>query len=150
MYRCLTITLALSVAGCFAEGPVDGRAGASDVRAAEADSIAWPREYTWPAASSSTRSARSQSSTSVGPVSSLVEGLQARLARNQDDAKGWALLAQSYAFMADGPKAEEAVARAVKLGFNEADLRHRVEMASQSALVSNQTESTWVHPAADN
>lgn len=150
MYRCLTITLGLSVAGCFADGPMDERAGISGVRAAELESIAWPGEYAWPGASSTTRSADSQSTTSVAPVSSLVEGLQTRLAQNENDPKGWALLAQSYAFMADGPKAEEAIVRAVKLGFDETDLRHRVEMASQAALAPNQTESTWAHPVLGN
>lgn len=145
MYRCLVIiTLGFSLTGCLQEEQVVRRANVSDGQAAPIDSIAWPRERTrtnsWPPV----RSVPSRPVTSVAPVAELVSGLQERLAEDPDDVKGWALLAQSYAFMTDRPKAEEAIARAVELGFDEEDLRHRVEMAFQSARIPDQTESTWI------
>ena len=91
------------------------------------DSIAWP------GASMMTQPLAEESATSVAPVSALITGLQARLEQNPEDVKGWALLAQSYAFMADGPGAEAAVVKAVELGFDEVDLRNRVELAFQSS-----------------
>jgi cytochrome c-type biogenesis protein CcmH/NrfG len=69
----------------------------------------------------------------VAPVASLIGGLEARLAANPDDSKGWALLAQSYSFVGDGEKAEQAMARAIALGFAEADLRERVKLARRTA-----------------
>ena len=87
--------------------------------------------------------------TSAPPVSSLVSGLQARLAENPEDAKGWALLAQSYAFMGDGPRAEEAIANAVKFGIDEANLRIRVELATQSTRmpIASERQLDWVQRA---
>ncbi len=87
--------------------------------------------------------------TSAPPVSSLVSGLQARLAENPEDAKGWALLAQSYAFMGDGPRAEEAIANAVKLGVDETDLRIRIGLATQSPRtpVASERQLDWVQRA---
>jgi cytochrome c-type biogenesis protein CcmH len=66
---------------------------------------------------------------SVAPVESLIAGLAARLENEPDDAKGWALLSQSYAFLGDTAHAESALAKAVALGLDEAELRQRVAMA---------------------
>jgi len=44
----------------------------------------------------------------VAPVSSLVGGLEQRLAAQPDDVNGWALLAQSYAFMGDAAAARRS------------------------------------------
>jgi len=104
------------------------------------DSIAWPGESTMtqPAAAT-TRPAAESSTTSVAPVPSLIAGLRARLEENPEDVKGWALMAQSYAFMGDGPGAEEAITRAVELGFDETDLRNRVELAFQSSRTPSES-----------
>jgi hypothetical protein len=66
-------------------------------------------------------------------VESLVGGLEARLAAQPDDAEGWALLAQSYAYTANEEAVEQALRRAVELGFDEPSLRERVESAKRSA-----------------
>ncbi len=95
------------------------------------ESIAWPGP-------SMTQQAPEDAATSVAPVSALVAGLRARLAEDPEDVKGWALLAQSHAFMADGSEAEAAIARAVELGFDEADLRHRVEQAFQFSRTTDE------------
>ena len=65
----------------------------------------------------------------IDSVGDLIGGLEARLADQPDDAKGWALLAQSYSFVGDDPGTERAIARAVALGFEEQDLRNRVAHA---------------------
>jgi hypothetical protein len=65
----------------------------------------------------------------VAPVSSLVGGLEQRLAAQPNDVDGWALLAQSYAFMGDAAAADGAVKKAVALGMDEQELRARVESA---------------------
>jgi len=90
---------------------------------ANAESIAWPP------APRSTTPAR-QDTTSVAPVGDLVAGLEQRLAQSPDDAKGWVLLAQSYQFLGNAERAEAAVARAVALGMDAADLRQRVVTTS--------------------
>jgi cytochrome c-type biogenesis protein CcmH len=65
----------------------------------------------------------------VAPVSSLVGGLEQRLAAQPDDVNGWALLAQSYAFMGDAAAADGALKKAVALGMDEQTLRARVDSA---------------------
>lgn len=65
----------------------------------------------------------------VAPVPSLIGGLARRLENDPADAQGWALLAQSYAFVGDPVQAEQALRRAVELGFDEAELRQRVASA---------------------
>jgi cytochrome c-type biogenesis protein CcmH/NrfG len=65
----------------------------------------------------------------AAPVSSLVGGLEKRLAAQPDDVRGWALLAQSYAFIGDAAAADRAVRKAVALGTDEQELRSRVDAA---------------------
>jgi cytochrome c-type biogenesis protein CcmH len=65
----------------------------------------------------------------IAPVSSLVGGLEQRLAAQPNDADGWALLAQSYAFMGDAAAANGAIKKAVALGIDEQGLRARVDSA---------------------
>lgn len=67
------------------------------------------------------------------PVESLVQGLEARLEVEPNDAEGWALLAQSYAFTSNEEAVERAVRRAVELGVDEAMLRERVASAKRRA-----------------
>jgi len=69
----------------------------------------------------------------AAPIPSLIGGLEARLAAAPADAKGWALLAQSYAFVGRRDDAQAAVARAVELGFDESSLRVRVEASMREA-----------------
>lgn len=86
-------------------------------------------------ASSSLRSSVSTSSSQptatsrVASVPSLIDGLERRLESDPDNASGWALLAQSYAFTGDAAGAELALQRAVALGVDESDLRQRVDSA---------------------
>ena len=70
--------------------------------------------------------------TSVAPVRDLIAGLEQRLDRNPDDAKGWVLLAQSHAFLGNTGRVDAAIARAVALGMNENELRRRVGLAASS------------------
>jgi len=94
------------------------------------DSLAWPVAEESPLL-------RPVAATTTGvqaaPVESLISGLEARLAAHPDDAKGWALLAQSYAFIANEEAVERAVGRAVELGVDEQSLRERVQGAQRSA-----------------
>jgi hypothetical protein len=97
-------------------------------------SIAWPSSDR-PAASNSRAAASIAPSsdgstpTQAAPVSSLVGGLEQRLAARPDDMDGWALLAQSYAFMGDAAAADGAIKKAVALGMDEQTLRARVDSA---------------------
>lgn len=58
----------------------------------------------------------------VGSIASLVGGLEAKLAENPDDGKGWLLLAQSYAHLERTDDALDAYAHAVALGEYNASL----------------------------
>lgn len=69
--------------------------------------------------------------TNVASVPSLIDGLRRKLETEPDNASGWALLAQSYAFTGNSELAEEALARAVELGLDEGDLRKRVDGATR-------------------
>lgn len=64
---------------------------------------------------------------SAQPVADLIGGLEARLEENPDDAEGWALLAQSYAYTGQMSDARDAVNRAVALGRDRNTLEARVE-----------------------
>ncbi len=55
-------------------------------------------------------------STPVGSVASMVEGLAARLKDNPDDAKSWLLLARSYKHLQRVAEAQDAYEHAVALG----------------------------------
>ena len=99
------------------------------------DSIAWPAQEA-PAPISSPAAAN------IGPVGSLIDGLEARLAEQPDDAKGWALLAQSYAFVGNAQGVEQAATRAVELGFDEQSLRDRVKLAKRETQPVN-----WIEQA---
>ena len=97
-------------------------------------SIAWPSADR-PFASSSRTDASGappsggSSPMQAAPVSSLVGGLEQRLAAQPNDADGWALLAQSYAFMGDAVAADGAIKKAAALGMDEQALRARVDSA---------------------
>lgn len=112
------------------------------------ESIAWPNPSAAlvpearPSSATPVTTAPAPGNPSAGPVSELLGGLEARLAAAPDDAKGWALLAQSYAFVGNDEAAEEALGRAVALGFDEAELRERVNMALHSPGAPNWIERT--------
>jgi cytochrome c-type biogenesis protein CcmH/NrfG len=82
------------------------------------------------------------SATTAAPVAELIGGLEARLANAPNDAKGWALLAQSYAFVGDVAAAEHALQRAVALGADEQTLRERVQAARRGPDTQNWIDRT--------
>jgi cytochrome c-type biogenesis protein CcmH/NrfG len=104
-------------------------------RIAALPSIAWPEATSAePAASTpATGSTDASQPLQAAPVSSLVRGLEQRLAANPEDAAGWMLLAQSYAFMGDAAAADAAVRKAVALGVDEQELRARIDDAIRGA-----------------
>jgi hypothetical protein len=69
---------------------------------------------------------------SLPSVPAMITQLEKRLAREPEDAKGWRLLAQSYAYVGDNNEMETAMANAIKLGIPENVLR------SQLAIVSSE------------
>ena len=73
-----------------------------------------------------TRSAERAASTSVGSVSSLTAGLEARLEAQPDDGEGWLLLAKSYFYLGRLEEARQAYARAVELGNADATVAQQV------------------------
>lgn len=112
-----------------------GPAGRSEI-VRSMDSLAWPVAPQSPLVQRNVPPAPTASSADgsrVAPVESLIGGLEARLAAKPDDANGWALLAQSYAYAADDAGVERAIARAVALGVDEQSLRERVNDARRSA-----------------
>jgi cytochrome c-type biogenesis protein CcmH len=91
----------------------------------------------WPATTEPTRDDTSAAQQGAGvqaaPVESLVSGLEARLAAQPNDAEGWSLLAQSYAYTSNEEAVERAIRRAVELGVDESTLRDRVARAGHRA-----------------
>jgi cytochrome c-type biogenesis protein CcmH/NrfG len=124
------IALALWVAGVAIFWLTDrGSAGSSD-RTQSLASLAWPATSE---VSPSNAPAAIQTGVEAAPIESLVVGLEARLAEQPNDAEGWALLAQSYAYTANEEAADRAIRRAVELGVDEIVLRDRVARAKRSA-----------------
>lgn len=66
-------------------------------------------------------SSTARSSNSIGTVASLVDGLNARLQVEPDDAGGWLLLAQSYDHLGRYADALDAYRRAQALGKTDID-----------------------------
>lgn len=94
---------------------VIGKPGYSNIQATSSDAM------------TSIRTAQpSPKSDKVGSVTSLLAGLEARLAENPEDAKGWLLLAKSYDHLGRGNEAKDAYAKAVELGMTDADLETRL------------------------
>jgi hypothetical protein len=110
------------------------------------DSLAWPVTPKSPLVQATRAGRRAEQAAADGvkaaPVQSLVSGLEARLAAEPNDGNGWALLAQSYAYMADKEAVDNAVKRAVALGVDEQALRERVNRAMQSAHGGDWVEQT--------
>jgi hypothetical protein len=92
------------------------------------ESIAWPLDTTLQPATRFSEQASSSTSTAA-PVASLIDGLTQKLAQQPDDAKGWALLAQSHSFLGNDAEAQSAMQRAVDLGVDEQTLRDRISLA---------------------
>jgi cytochrome c-type biogenesis protein CcmH/NrfG len=128
------ITAALWVAGVSAAWLVhenDARGRSELVRSL--DSLAWPASAEPVRRSERAPAAASGAAMQAESVESLVGRLEARLAAQPNDANGWALLAQSYAYTANEEAGERAIRRAVDLGVDEQSLRERVAVAKRSA-----------------
>ena len=67
-------------------------------------------------------------------VGSLVGGLEARLAENPDDAKGWLLLARSHDHLGNNDEAWNAYSRARDLGMNDEALELKLAANMVGAL----------------
>ena len=78
----------------------------------------------------------------AAPIAELIGGLEARLASEPADVKGWALLAQSYAFVGDTASAERALQRTVALGADELEVRARVQAARRGPDARGWIEQT--------
>ena len=66
------------------------------------------------------------SRTGLPAVPTMIETLEHRLKSEPADAKGWSLLAQSYAYIGYESGIDLAIANAVRLGVDEAALRAQV------------------------
>lgn len=71
-----------------------------------------------------------QQNDKTGSVTSLLAGLEARLAENPDDAKGWLLLAKSYDHLGRPQDARNAYDKAAALGMTDAELAGRLQEAA--------------------
>jgi hypothetical protein len=104
----------------------------SDVARALPQSLAWPVPAKSPLVGPTVAQNTQAGGDHVGSVESMIGGLEARLAAQPNDANGWALLAQSYAYTADDAAVERATKRAIELGVDEQSLRERVMGARRS------------------
>lgn len=59
-------------------------------------------------------------------VPAMIQQLESRLEAAPADAKGWSLLAKSYAYIGNDSGVEEAITNAVRLGAEETSLRSQV------------------------
>jgi len=82
-------------------------------------------------------SPQGQQSDKVGSVTSLLAGLEARLAEKPDDAKGWLLLAKSYDHLGRSADAKNAYAKAAALGMTDADLEARLDLVASTAAATS-------------
>ena len=108
---------------------------------AATNSLSQLESIAWPGGADPLPLTTQSSVTEAAPVASLLVGLESRLAKQPNDAKGWALLSQSHAFMGNIESAEAALLRAVELGFDEPTLRQRVKLAKREQQSINWIES---------
>lgn len=120
------IALAIWLAGVGIAWVVDATSRGHSQAARSVDLVAWPVSSPSPLVAAEARAPAAADNGQIASVESLLGGLEARLAANPNDANGWALLAQSYAYTADDAALERAVKRAVELGVDEKGLRERV------------------------
>ena len=138
--------IVLWLAGVGAKLLVDASArrahGTDPVTAAA--SIAWPGTTAAASAPSTAETAQSSPPArgAVGSVESLIGPLKARLAKQPKDPNGWALLAQSYAYVGDEQDADRAIARAAALGVDRKTLSDRVAAVSRERDHSNWISAT--------
>jgi hypothetical protein len=71
------------------------------------------------------------------PIAELVGGLEARLAAAPADASGWALLAQTYAWLGRTDDARKAARRAVELGVDAATLDRKLLAAHTERAIAD-------------
>jgi len=69
---------------------------------------------------------------SLPSVPAMIEQLETRLNAEPADAKGWSLLAKSYAYIGNDSGAESAISKAVLLGIDESTLRSQVAAVNDS------------------
>jgi len=123
-----SIAVAAPLALAFAVPVLHKPSPAGPLNSADS-AIAWPTQSRQGASSQTPTSANGSAAASVDQ---LIGGLEQRLQSNPADPKGWALLAQSYAFLGDLERAQSALAQAVALGLDEGDLRQRVSSAAKA------------------
>jgi cytochrome c-type biogenesis protein CcmH len=125
-----------------------GRLGTVEAPSVSGAALAWPVAPSSPLVSARNErpatAGATQAAMQASSVESLVGGLETRLAANPNDANGWALLAQSYAYTANQEATERAVRRAVELGVDEATLRERVDNARRSAHAGDWGDHTVI------
>lgn len=122
--------LGLWIAGVGAKAVHDAEARAQQ----SAPMLRGTVSLAWPATGTDKGRAESGARPVASSVESLIGPLAARLAAHPEDPKGWALLAQSYAYVGDDEGAERAVSQAVRRGVDEPTLRERVTAARRRAV----------------
>ena len=80
------------------------------------DAVTAENDHAKDSRNSTGSSSNAKSSTSVGSVASMVDGLKERLNKEPDDANGWILLARSYEHLGRNQEALSAYSRARGLG----------------------------------
>jgi predicted Zn-dependent protease len=124
--------LGLWIAGVGAKAVHDTEAKAQQ----SASALPGKASLAWPArGENEARDAGSSNRPVASSVESLIGPLAARLAAHPEDPKGWALLAQSYAYVGNEEDAERAVSQAVRRGVDEKALRERVAAAHRVSVV---------------
>jgi len=78
--------------------------------------LAGEPDQLWP------ESVAAQETENIPSVSSLIDGLEKRLAENPDDAGGWLLLSKSYRHLNKPSEAADSYTRAAALGKRDPDM----------------------------
>lgn len=82
-----------------------------------------------PAESSTPPATQIQNPHALDSIAAKIENLEAHLLHEPDDGDSWSLLAQYYGYEGRLADARRAIERAVALGADESELRHRVDLA---------------------
>ena len=96
------------------------------------DAVTAENDHAKDSRNSTGSSSNAKSSTSVGSVASMVDGLKERLNKEPDDANGWILLARSYEHLGRNEEAVSAYNRAKALRKSDSKLEESLVAASRA------------------
>lgn len=126
--RIAGLLLVLTITACGSDAPPPASENLSSTTDSDIASVTnWLDSRETPA---DTPTTPLSNPSSVPPVADMIGRLEQKLQTNPNDAKGWSLLAKSYAFIGQTDAAEAAAKKAISLGVDATTLELEIVAAA--------------------